>query len=119
MPGTDKINIPVVDYLPEKLIVLETDLGEPGQNDGGAGAPEEATRRSTFLAEASTVLTNSLDFEATVRGLLQLTVPFLGDLAAVTLAGEAGPPRRSELAYLLPPTDKVHLSSLPAAEKPQ
>jgi len=82
-------------------------------------AAEEATRRSAFLAEASTVLTNSLDFDATVRGLLQLTVPFLGDLAAVTLAGEAGHPWRSELAYLLPPDGLVHHCTVTAAEGPQ
>src|SRR5262245_37016421 len=81
-------------------------------------AAEEATRRSTFLAEASTVLANSLDFDATVRGLLQLVVPFLGDLAAVTLVGEAGTPWRSELAYLLPADDGPRHCSLTAAEGP-
>jgi signal transduction histidine kinase/DNA-binding response OmpR family regulator len=78
-------------------------------------AAEAATRRSTFLAEASTVLANSLDFEATVRGLLQLAVPFLGDLAAVTLAGESGHAARSEMAHLLPAGGTIHLCSLAAA----
>ena len=32
-------------------------------------AAEEATRRSAFLAEASTVLVRSLDYEAIPRGL--------------------------------------------------
>ncbi len=40
-------------------------------------AAEEATRRSTFLAEASKVLSSSLDYEATLRGLLRLVVPYL------------------------------------------
>src|SRR5437870_2673226 len=48
-------------------------------------AAEEATRRSAFLAEASTVLTSSLDMQATQHGLLQMVVPELADFASVTL----------------------------------
>jgi signal transduction histidine kinase/ActR/RegA family two-component response regulator len=81
-------------------------------------AAEEATRRSAFLAEAGAVLANSLDFDATVRGLLQLVVPSLGDLAAVTLAGEAGLPWRSQLAFLLPGDGGLHQCALTAAEGP-
>lgn len=62
-------------------------------------AAEEATRRSNFLAEASKVLSSSLDYEATVRGLLRLSVPYLGDLTAITLADEQGRPRQTELAW--------------------
>src|SRR5579883_2025757 len=65
-------------------------------------AAEEATRRSTFLAEASKVLSSSLDYEATLRGLLRLTVPYLGDLTAITLADEHGRPRQTELAWADP-----------------
>src|SRR5206468_7343886 len=43
-------------------------------------AAEEASRRSAFLAEASRVLSNSLDLEATLRGLARLVVPSLADL---------------------------------------
>jgi signal transduction histidine kinase/DNA-binding response OmpR family regulator len=62
-------------------------------------AAEEATRRSTFLAEASKVLSSSLDYEATLRGLLRLSVPYLGDLTAITLADEKGRLRKTELAW--------------------
>jgi signal transduction histidine kinase/DNA-binding response OmpR family regulator len=82
-------------------------------------AAEEATRRSAFLAEASTLLANSLDFEATVVALLQLVVPRLADLAAVTLAGDAGQPWRSEFAWVVPPHDAVHRAGLGAADGPQ
>src|SRR5437773_12561678 len=58
-------------------------------------AAEEATGRLSFLAEASTVLARSLDHETTVSGLLRLVVPYLADLAAVTLVGSAGQPWRS------------------------
>src|SRR5437588_1728027 len=50
-------------------------------------AAEEATRRSTFLAEASTALARSLDLDATLRGLMRLVVPSLADVAGVTLVG--------------------------------
>jgi signal transduction histidine kinase/DNA-binding response OmpR family regulator len=62
-------------------------------------AAEEATRRSEFLAAASTALTASLDLDETVRGLLRVVVPQLADLAAVTLAGEPGQPWRSVLGW--------------------
>jgi signal transduction histidine kinase/DNA-binding response OmpR family regulator len=81
-------------------------------------AAEEATRRAAFLAEASTLLANSLDLEATVRALLRLVVPYLADLAAVTLVGEAGPPWRSELAWVLPPDGTVHNGSVAGPDGP-
>jgi signal transduction histidine kinase/DNA-binding response OmpR family regulator len=81
-------------------------------------AAEEATRRSTFLAEASTLLTNSLDFETTVSALLRLVVPYLADLAAVTLLGENGQPWRSELAWVYPPDEVVHQRPLARADGP-
>lgn len=78
-------------------------------------AAEEATRRSTFLAEASKVLSSSLDYEATLRRVLRLTVPYLGDLTAITLADEQGRPRHTELAW----SDEKHgpcALSVPALE---
>jgi signal transduction histidine kinase/DNA-binding response OmpR family regulator len=81
-------------------------------------AAEEATRRSLFLAEASTALARSLDFEVTVRDLLRLVVPYLADLAAVTLAGTEGEPWRSELAWTLPPSCVLQTRSVTAADGP-
>ncbi len=64
-------------------------------------AAEEATRRSEFLAEASTVLVRSLDYEAIPRGLARQAVPFLGDLCAVALIVENAPDRwRTEMAWI-------------------
>jgi signal transduction histidine kinase/DNA-binding response OmpR family regulator len=62
-------------------------------------AAEEATRRSSFLAEAGKVLSSSLDFRATLRGLARLVVPFLADLGAVTEVDENGQPCRTEVAW--------------------
>jgi signal transduction histidine kinase len=81
-------------------------------------AAEEATRRSLFLAEASTILSSSLDFATTLRGLARLTVPFLADLAGVTVAGDVGRPWHSELAWVYPPDPAVHTLALTGADAP-
>ena len=68
-------------------------------------AAEEATRRSAFLAEASTVLARSLDYEAIPRRAGRPgSVPFLADLCAVTLIGDDGSASswRTELAWIDP-----------------
>jgi signal transduction histidine kinase/DNA-binding response OmpR family regulator len=67
--------------------------------EAARAAAEEATRRSTFLAEASKVLSRSLDYEATLRDLLRLSVPYLADLSAITLADEQGRTRQTQLAW--------------------
>jgi signal transduction histidine kinase/DNA-binding response OmpR family regulator len=65
-------------------------------------AAEETTRRTRFLAEASKVLTSSLDYEATLRELARLLVPYLADLSIITMADEHGAPAQLELACLGP-----------------
>jgi signal transduction histidine kinase len=65
-------------------------------------AAEEATRRSMFLAEASTALANSLDYEATLRNFLRLVVPTLADLGAVALVDEHGHICQTELVWQHP-----------------
>src|SRR5262249_19097455 len=61
--------------------------------EAARAAAEAATRRSAFLAEASTVLVRSLDHEAIPRGLARQAIPFLGDLCAVRLSVENDPGR--------------------------
>jgi PAS domain S-box-containing protein len=46
---------------------------------------EEAGERMRFLAEASRVLSSSLDYEVTLRDMAQLAVPALGDLCLIHL----------------------------------
>jgi signal transduction histidine kinase/DNA-binding response OmpR family regulator len=74
-------------------------------------AAEEAMRRSTFLAEASKVLSSSLDAEATRRGLLRLVVPYLADMAGVALLTESGSERQGEFAWLSPRDHQIHFGS--------
>jgi len=80
-------------------------------------AAEEALRRSTFLAEASKVLSSSLDTEATRRGLLRLVVPYLADMAGVVLRTESRSEWQSELAWFSPVDQEVHFG--PLAGPPQ
>jgi signal transduction histidine kinase/CheY-like chemotaxis protein len=65
-------------------------------------AAEEANRSSTFLARASATLANSLDLEATLRGVARSAVPFLADLSMACLADERARPRRMEWAWAEP-----------------
>jgi len=75
-------------------------------------AAEEATRRSAFLAEASTVLVRSLDYEAIPRALACQAVPFLADLCAVTLSGDHGNGWRTEFAWIDPASAQCAQQSL-------
>jgi signal transduction histidine kinase/DNA-binding response OmpR family regulator len=81
-------------------------------------AAEEATRRSTFLSEASTVLANSLNLEATARALLNLAVPRLGDLAGVTIVESPGDPWQTALAWACDPDQPPHTTTLAADTAP-
>ncbi len=76
------------------------------QEQSARSAAEEATRRSAFLAETTAALSRSLEFEATVRNLARAVVPFLADLAAVTLTDEAGLPSVTEVAWVAPPAGR-------------
>lgn len=62
-------------------------------------AAEEAIRRSTFLADASDVLSSSLDVTVTVGALAHFVVPVLGDLCVLMLADEQGDPGRTAVVW--------------------
>ncbi|WP_422927577.1 response regulator [Singulisphaera sp. PoT] len=81
-------------------------------------AAEEATRKSSFLAEASTALVRSLDYDSIPQVLAMQTVPFIGDLCVVTLVGEdLQVDQRTELAWAAPGED-VACRSLARGEAP-
>lgn len=61
-------------------------------------AAEEATRRSSFLAEASSALTRSLDYDETLQNLASVLVPFLGDFGAVTVVDDSSGLRKTVIA---------------------
>ena len=60
------------------------------------------------------VLASSLDYEATVASLLRLVVPYLADLAAVTLVGEHAQSTRTEWAWVCLPENSVKYGSAAA-----
>ena len=60
---------------------------------------EDAERRSRFLAEASTVLTTSLDYHTTLENLTYLVVPRLADLCVIDMSDENGGLERVAIAH--------------------
>jgi signal transduction histidine kinase/CheY-like chemotaxis protein len=72
------------------------------EEQAARAAAEETTRRSTFLAEASTVLASSLDYEAAFRSLARLIVPFLADLSAISRVNDVGQLGPTELVWTSP-----------------
>ncbi|MGE5526098.1 MAG: response regulator [Rhodospirillaceae bacterium] len=53
-------------------------------------AAEESRRRSAFLAEASHLLSSSLDVDTTAKSLARFVVPFLADLGGIALGQQDG-----------------------------
>ena len=62
-------------------------------------AAEHSTRRWEFLAEASHVLSRTLDHDATVTGLLHLLVPAVADFATLTISGQSGGRSTHDVAW--------------------
>ena len=60
---------------------------------------ERAHRRLSFLAEASTILASSLDYQTTLRAVARLVVPHLADWCAVHIARPEGGLERVALAH--------------------
>jgi PAS domain S-box-containing protein len=57
-------------------------------------AAEEAAHRSTFLADASTVLASSLEQERTIESAVRLAIPLMADCCVLDLVGDGGGVRR-------------------------
>jgi signal transduction histidine kinase/DNA-binding response OmpR family regulator len=62
-------------------------------------AAEDAIRRSNFLAEASQVLSRSLDVTSTITNLTRFAVPYLGNLCALAQVDERGAVCATHLAW--------------------
>ncbi len=60
---------------------------------------EATDNRNRFLAEASAVLSSSLDFETTLQSVARLAVPTLADWCAVDIVEDDGEFRRVEVAH--------------------
>src|SRR5207302_1059163 len=63
---------------------------------------ERAAARASFLAEASTILASSLDYETTLTSVARLAVPRIADWSNVDVVDEDGQVRRVALAHADP-----------------
>ncbi len=80
-------------------------------------AAEAAHQRSAFLAEASALLTASLDYEATLSSLARLTVPRVGDYCILYEIDEGREVRQVALAHVDPDKEPL-LASLGELYRP-
>ncbi len=65
--------------------------------EAARAAAEEASQRADFLAEASQLLSRSLNLDDTIAAILQLGVPMLGDRAILGIPDGEGGVRRLEM----------------------
>jgi PAS domain S-box-containing protein len=66
------------------------------------GEAQAAERRATFLAEATTLLSSSLDYEKTLEAVAHAAVPWVADWCGVDILGEDGALRRLAVAHVDP-----------------
>ncbi|HEX4896708.1 MAG TPA: ATP-binding protein, partial [Solimonas sp.] len=67
------------------------------RSEAARTAAEEAIHRADFLAEASQVLSKSLNMDDTIAAILSLCVPMLGDRAILGIPDKEGGVRRLEM----------------------
>jgi PAS domain S-box-containing protein len=84
------------------------DTLRPGETVARAGA-EAFDQRVAFLAEASGILSSSLEYEATLSTVAHLAVPHLADWCAVDLVQCDGPVHRVAVAHVDPTHVQVAL----------
>jgi hypothetical protein len=65
-----------------------------------------------FLAETSSILSASLDYEATLQSVAQIPVPRLADLCSVEILQDDGSIQRKAIAFTDHPKPKPHNSLL-------
>ena len=81
---------------------LDDDHNERGRAELARLHAEEAGRRASFLAEASRVLSASLDYEATLRSVARVAIPYLADYVLVDVLEPSGRLRRLAAAHTDP-----------------
>jgi PAS domain S-box-containing protein len=73
-----------------------------GEQREAREAADHARRQATFLAEASTVLSASLNYEDTLGAVARLAVPTIADWCAVDIVGARGTLQRLAVAHVDP-----------------
>jgi serine phosphatase RsbU (regulator of sigma subunit) len=67
---------------------------------------DAAQERLAFLAEASTLLAGTLDYERTLANVARLAVPYLADWVTVDMAGDDGRISRLAVAHVEPSRER-------------
>lgn len=67
------------------------------RSEAARAAAEDASHRADYLAEASRVLSHSLNLDDTIAAVLQLCVPTLGERAVLGLSAHDGGVRRLDM----------------------
>jgi PAS domain S-box-containing protein len=80
-------------------------------------AADHAREQATFLAEAGTVLSSSLDYESTLSAVARLAVPTIADWCAVDIVHDRGPVQRIAVAHIDP--EKIELARRLEEQYPQ
>ena len=91
---------------------LEDDRDDRGRVEVARAHAEEIGRRASFLAEASRVLAASLDYEATLRSVARVAIPYLADYVLVDVLEPQGRLRRLAAAHRDPVLEE-RLASAP------
>src|SRR5436190_19295362 len=73
-----------------ELFQMQQRTRQMAEHEAARLAAEESNRRANFLAHASHELGASLDLEQGMRRLLDLVVPHVADVAAVTIERDSG-----------------------------
>src|SRR3989441_4415190 len=94
---------------------LEDDRAERGRAEVARAHAEEVGRRASFLAEASRVLAASLDYEATLRSVARVAIPYLADYVLVDVLETQGRLRRLAAAHTDPLIEERLASPRPLA----
>jgi PAS domain S-box-containing protein len=72
------------------------------QQTAQRNAAEYARRQAAFLADATTILSQSLDYEQTLNAVAQLAVPEIADWCAIDIIDPAGQIQRLAVAHVDP-----------------
>jgi PAS domain S-box-containing protein len=98
---------------------LEEDHTDRGRAEVARVHAEEMGRRASFLAEASRVLAASLDYEATLRSVARVAIPYLADYVLVDVLETHGRLlRRLAAAHTDPLVEEKLASQRPLARLP-
>jgi signal transduction histidine kinase/ActR/RegA family two-component response regulator len=79
---------------------------------------EEAGRRASFLAEASRILAGSLDYEATLKSMARVAVPYLADYVVVDVLDAERRLRRLGAAHADPAVEPCLAATPPFTFEP-